>query len=79
MNQENDYYLEYSLAQKCFHVAKMASIQECNLKLILRNLENGYIIIAGPDTANNLLRLSEELEKCYPNNFKRINYSELLK
>ena len=46
--KEYEYYVEFSLDQDCFHVDTMRHIQETNIDLCKRGINNGYVIIAGP-------------------------------
>lgn len=46
------YYVEFSIEQNCFHIDTMENIQESNRELLRRGINNGYVVIAGPMTAN---------------------------
>lgn len=34
---------EYSIQQKCVHVGAMNDMLECNIKKVLRGIDNGYV------------------------------------
>ena len=60
----DNYYLEYSPIQKSFHIDTMERIQTTNRDTLVRGVakETGYIIIAGPDTMENILTASTMFE-----------------
>jgi hypothetical protein len=45
---DEEFYVEYSVIQKCFHIDTMKNIQRINNSLCERRISNGYVIIGGP-------------------------------
>ena len=60
---EESWYLEYSTEQKCFHIDTLDKIKKINLELVRKGICNGYVIIAGPDSWDNIQKIAEVIRE----------------
>ena len=70
--------LEYSPQQKSFHIARIKTILETNLNMLIRGEIPQYFIIAVDENVENLYSLSSRLESDNPKLFHQFKMEEFI-